>query len=114
MISSVADPVSNVLPATTILAAPAKATRSRSARRTLHSSAWTVLVVGALITALLAASAQHVHTTNENRLLKQRAREVASVPSSSLTAVQLPLASAAVVAEATGGDAAAFRKVVAD
>jgi serine phosphatase RsbU (regulator of sigma subunit) len=71
-----------------------------------------VLVIGGLITAGLAIGAHAVHDANENRLLRQRVREVAAVTTASFPTVQIPLASAAVVADATNGDAAAFRRLM--
>jgi len=109
--SVLAEPTSDVASA---LARPttAPAARSWSDRFSLRTSAWIVLLVGAVITAVLAVGARHVHTSNEHRLLEQRGREVASVASTALTTVQLPLSSGAIVAETTHGSVASFRNVV--
>jgi serine phosphatase RsbU (regulator of sigma subunit) len=84
------------------------ARRSRSP----HFSVVAVLVVGVLITAGLSFGAHVLHNSNENRLLRQRAREVAAVVTSAIPAVETPLASAGVLAEATNGNAADFRQLV--
>jgi serine phosphatase RsbU (regulator of sigma subunit) len=72
-----------------------------------------VVVVGVLITAGLSLGARSVHNSNENRLLRQRAREVAAVAAAAIPNVQTPLASAAALAQATNGNRAAFRELVA-
>lgn len=87
--------------------------RVASSRRfSIGSSAIAVIVVGALITAGLAVGAKVLHDANERRLLDQRVREAAAVASSSFVGVQTPLASAAVLAEATDGDSESFRQVM--
>ena len=45
----------------------------------MHASAITVLVVGLLATVVLSLGALAVQNNNEDRLLHQRAREVAAV-----------------------------------
>jgi serine phosphatase RsbU (regulator of sigma subunit) len=71
-----------------------------------------VALIGVLITAGLSVGARTLHDSNEKRLLRQRAREVAAVVAAAIPSVQTPLLSAAVLAEATHGDAAAFRGLV--
>ena len=92
---------------------PLTTNRVVSSRRfSIGSSALAVIVVGSLITAGLAVGAKVLHDANEHRLLGQRVREAAAVASSSFVGVQTPLASAAVLAEATDGDAESFRQVM--
>ena len=62
-----------------------------------------------LITAGLSWGAHSLHNSNENRLLRQRVREAAAVVTAAVPSIQTPLASAAVLAEATNGDVAEFR-----
>jgi serine phosphatase RsbU (regulator of sigma subunit) len=85
--------------------------RTRSIKG-LHLGTVTVVVVGLVITAGLALGAQSVHKTNEDRLLRQRVREAAAVVTAAIPNVQGPLASAAVVAEATGAEADPFTRVM--
>lgn len=92
---------------------PLTTNRAVSSRRfSIGSSALAVIVVGSLITAGLAVGAKVLHDANEHRLLGQRVREAAAVASSSFVGVQTPLASAAVLAEATDGDAESLRQVM--
>ncbi len=84
----------------------------RATGRGQHVSVLVVLVVGVLITAVLSLGARSVHNSNENRLLRQRVREVATVVAAAIPTVQTPLASAAVLAEATNGNLAAFRRLM--
>jgi serine phosphatase RsbU (regulator of sigma subunit) len=85
-------------------------TAARPASRVAHVNVVVVVVVGVLITAGLSVGARAVHNSNENRLLRQRAREVAAVAAAAIPTVQTPLASAAVLAEATNGNVVAFRQ----
>jgi len=82
-------------------------------RPTISASASVVIVVGLLITTVFAVGARAVHDSNEKRLLRQRVREVGAVLMSTFSTVQTPLSSAAVLAEATNGNAAAFRRAMA-
>jgi serine phosphatase RsbU (regulator of sigma subunit) len=77
-----------------------------------HSSVLLVLVVGLVITIALSLGARSVHDSNEDRLLRQRAREVAAVAAAAIPNVQTPLSSAAVIADATKGNVAAFRSLM--
>jgi serine phosphatase RsbU (regulator of sigma subunit) len=54
-----------------------------------------------------------VYDRNESRLLRLRAREVGSVLTATVPSIQTPLASAAELADATGGDASRFRAFIA-
>jgi serine phosphatase RsbU (regulator of sigma subunit) len=80
--------------------------------RPIHLGTILVLVVGLLITAALSLGAQAVHNTNENRLLAQRVREAAAVVAAAVPTLQTPLASAAVLAQATRGDATSFEQLM--
>jgi serine phosphatase RsbU (regulator of sigma subunit) len=85
-------------------------------RRRSHGFAFNVgvvTVVGVLITAGLSIGARALHDANENRLLKQRVREVGLVVSASISSLPTPLASAAVLAESTNANPAAFRRLMA-
>ncbi len=84
----------------------------RATSRRGHSPLFNVVVVvaiGVLITFGLSAGAYALHNSNENRLLRQRVREAAAVVTAAVPSLQTPLASAAVLAESTNGDAAEFR-----
>jgi serine phosphatase RsbU (regulator of sigma subunit) len=78
-----------------------------------HVNVVVVAVVGVLISAGLSFGARAVHNNNENRLLRQRAREIAAVVAAAIPNVQTPLASAAVLVEATNGNPEVFRQFVA-
>jgi serine phosphatase RsbU (regulator of sigma subunit) len=80
--------------------------------RPIHLGTIAVLLVGLLITAALSLGAQSVHDSNENRLLGQRVREAAAVVTAAVPTLQTPLASAAVLAQATGGDAISFQQLM--
>src|SRR6476659_2518938 len=82
-------------------------------RWTLHFGTVVVLLVGVLITSSLAAGARSLHSANEDRLLKQRVREVSAVVAAAIPNVQTPLASAAVLAEGTNADEASFQQLMA-
>ena len=66
----------------------------RPRRRTLALSTVIVVLVGILVTAMLSISARVVHSNNEDRLLRQRVREAATVASASIPTLQIPLSSA--------------------
>jgi serine phosphatase RsbU (regulator of sigma subunit) len=91
---------------------PRSGSRPGGLRPWLHWSAIVVLVVGLAITAALSLGARAVHDSNEDRLLNQRVREVAAVVAAAIPNVQTPLASAAVLADATNGETDAFRTVM--
>jgi serine phosphatase RsbU (regulator of sigma subunit) len=70
-------------------------------------------VLGLVITAAFALTSLSLYDRNENRLLHLRAREVGSVVTAAVPAVQTPLASAAELADATAGDRNRFRAFMA-
>jgi serine phosphatase RsbU (regulator of sigma subunit) len=71
------------------------------------------LFLGLLVTAAFALTALRLYDRNEDRLLRLRAREVASVLTAVVPSIQTPLASAAELADATGGDQRRFRAFMA-
>jgi serine phosphatase RsbU (regulator of sigma subunit) len=80
------------------------------AQRGSHWSAVLVLIVGLVLTVVLVVGAADLHDSNENRLLRQRAREAGTVVTAAVPTVQTPLSSAAVLAEATSGNALDFQQ----
>lgn len=71
------------------------------------------LVLGLAVTAALALTSLALYDQSENRLLRLRAREVGSVLQAVVPSLQTPLASAAELADATGGNARQFRAFMA-
>jgi serine phosphatase RsbU (regulator of sigma subunit) len=72
-----------------------------------------VLVTGLIVTAALALTALAVYNRNERRLLNLRVRELSLVLTSTEPSTQTPLASAAELADATGGSTQKFRAFIA-
>jgi serine phosphatase RsbU (regulator of sigma subunit) len=72
-----------------------------------------VAVVGLVITGVLVALAASTYSSTENRLLKLRVDDAGALIAEALPGVQTPLASAAALADATGGDLQRFRKFIA-
>jgi len=72
-----------------------------------------VVSIGLAVTAALALVSHAQYTNNENRLLNLRVKEVAAVLAQAQPNVQIPLASAAALADATGGNVAKFKRFVA-
>ncbi|HEY7136208.1 MAG TPA: PP2C family protein-serine/threonine phosphatase [Acidimicrobiia bacterium] len=100
-------------------AAPARPDRAeaRPRKRTpfprLHlASLVTLLVIVAFTIGLFLVTAS-LHNSNENRLLKQRAREAGVTVTAAVSGLQTPLSSAAQVAQATNGNVDQFRRVAA-
>ncbi len=81
--------------------------------RRVSGAALVVLAIGLLITAGLAIASGALYRHNERRLLHLRVRELSLVLSSATQSVQTPLASAAALADATDGDPARFRALMA-
>jgi serine phosphatase RsbU (regulator of sigma subunit) len=69
--------------------------------------------LGLLVTAALALTSLGLYDHNENHLLRLRAREVGSVLTAVVPSIQTPLASAAELADATGGSSQRFRAFMA-
>ncbi len=86
--------------------------RARGRRRPLQLS-FVTLVVGLIITGVLTAVTSVVYHRNEHRLLRLRARDASALVTTALASVQTPLASAAELADATGGSATRFRAFAA-
>ena len=78
----------------------------------LSRAAVLTLLAGLLITAGFAVAARVLYNHNETRLLRLRARELSLVLSTAVPSLQTPLASAAELANATGGSPAKFRAFV--
>ena len=72
-----------------------------------------VLVVGLLVTGVLAAVSAALYSSNEKQLLELRGRELGAVLTEAEPNIQTPLASAAALAEATDGNPAKFKQLVA-
>lgn len=70
------------------------------------------LIIGLVITAVLVVLTHSVYVHNERRLLRLRLRDAASVITAIVPGIQTPLASAAELADATGGDVAKFRRFI--
>ncbi len=66
--------------------------------------AWVVLVVGLVITGVLALLASVAHSDNEDRLLQQRTKEASAVLSAAVPPIEAPLAEVARLAASVGAD----------
>jgi serine phosphatase RsbU (regulator of sigma subunit) len=71
------------------------------------------LLTGLIVTGALALTSVAVYNRNERRLLNLRVRELSLVLAATAPAIQTPLASAAELADATGGNAQKFRAFIA-
>jgi serine phosphatase RsbU (regulator of sigma subunit) len=71
------------------------------------------LLTGLIVTAALALTSAAVYSRNEGRLLSLRVRELSLVLAATAPSIQTPLASAAELADATGGNALKFRAFIA-
>ncbi|HWX97294.1 MAG TPA: PP2C family protein-serine/threonine phosphatase [Solirubrobacteraceae bacterium] len=69
--------------------------------------------LGLVVTAGFALTSLRLYDRNESRLLRLRAREVSSVLTAVVPSIQTPLASAAELADATGGDRRRFQLFMA-
>jgi serine phosphatase RsbU (regulator of sigma subunit) len=72
-----------------------------------------VAVAALAITAAAAVLCAALYDANENRLLRSRTRELGLVLTEVIPSVQTPLASAAALADATGGSPLRFRRFLA-
>jgi serine phosphatase RsbU (regulator of sigma subunit) len=72
-----------------------------------------VLAVGLLVAAMLAAGANALRNSNEDRLLREQVREASAVVTAAIGSGDGQLAAAAAVARATSGDPTAFRELFA-
>ncbi|HUA47213.1 MAG TPA: PP2C family protein-serine/threonine phosphatase [Solirubrobacteraceae bacterium] len=71
-----------------------------------------VAVLGLAITGVLVILAASTYTSNENRLLKLRVSDAGALIAEALPSVQTPLASAAALADATGGSVQKFESFI--
>jgi type II secretory pathway pseudopilin PulG len=72
-----------------------------------------VLLIGLVITGALTWVSSAVNTNNEKRLLELRGKELGAVLAEAIPNVQTPLASAAALADATGGNPQKFEHFIA-
>ena len=85
---------------------------AKQRRRVLRPVSIVVLAIGLAVTLGLSLTAQALHDSNEQRLLRQRVVEVAAVLSAAIPNIQTPLSSGAVVAEATNANRRAFANLM--
>jgi serine phosphatase RsbU (regulator of sigma subunit) len=78
-----------------------------------HRASVIALVVGLVVTAVLASIAFTAKDRNNYRLLGLQTQESATVIGSLVSSIQTPLASAAEVAQTTNGDVASFKRYIA-
>jgi serine phosphatase RsbU (regulator of sigma subunit) len=72
-----------------------------------------VLVVGLVLSVLLAFAASRAHADNEHRLLVQRTREAAAALEAALPSIEAPLSTTAALPQITNeGDAAVLRRAL--
>jgi len=91
---------------------PAEAAGAPAGSRMPSRIALIALLVGLIVTAVLAIICVQLYDQNETRLLRLRARELALVLTATVPSTQTPLASAAELAEATAGSVPKFRAFV--
>ncbi len=96
-----------------VTAREALAAAGSTSRWRLSKAALLTLAAGLLITAAFALAALALYNHNETRLLRLRDRELSLVLSTAVPTLQTPLASAAELANATGGSAKKFRAFMA-
>jgi serine phosphatase RsbU (regulator of sigma subunit) len=75
--------------------------------------AMAALLTGLIVTGALALTSLAVYNRNERRLLNLRVRELSLLLSATAPSIQTPLASAAELANATGGSAQKFQAFIA-
>ncbi len=85
---------------------------ARARRRWPYWLAVGVFVVGLLVTGALALISSSQYKNNEDRLLQLRARELGLLLESATANTQTPMASAAALANATGGNVHKFMQFV--
>jgi serine phosphatase RsbU (regulator of sigma subunit) len=88
-------------------------TRARKDGRWPFWPALAVLAIGLLITAALTLVSAALNRKNDKQLLGLRTREVGTVLTEVIPSIQTPLASAAALADATGGNVAKFKRFAA-
>jgi Stage II sporulation protein E (SpoIIE) len=106
--SGVAPPDTTVAPPDTTVT-----TTARGSRRWPYWAAVAVAVVGLLVTGVLTWVSARNYSRNENRLLSLRAHDLGGALTTALPGIQTDLASAAALADATGGNIAKFKSFIA-
>jgi serine phosphatase RsbU (regulator of sigma subunit) len=96
-----------------VVDSPPAAVSGRAAGARIGRIAVGVLVAGLVVTGALTAASRSLYDRNESRLLDLRVRELGLVLSSAVSSIQTPLASAAALAEATGGNPRQLRQLLA-
>src|SRR5437899_11989901 len=76
-------------------------------------AAWFAFLMGLVVTAALVLTSLSLYNRNERRLLNLRVKELNLVLAATVPTVQTPLASAAELANATGGSPEKFRAFMA-
>ena len=71
------------------------------------------LVIGLAVTVALALVSHAQYTSNEKRLLKLRVHDAGALVTAATPNIETPLASAVELADATGGNVAKFKRLVA-
>jgi serine phosphatase RsbU (regulator of sigma subunit) len=100
--------VVTLAPAPSHAADPESEPHRRTDRSRRHLPSLVVLVLGLLITAVLAWTCWTVNDRNETRLLRTQVQEGGTLLAAALPAIETPLTSAVDIAQATGGDPAKF------
>jgi serine phosphatase RsbU (regulator of sigma subunit)/predicted small integral membrane protein len=91
---------------------------AQASRRPRAWQAWpywvavAVCAIGLIVTGVLVWISASTYTNNENRLLSLRARDAGTLLTGALPTLQIPLASAAALADATDGDVGKFRSFI--
>jgi serine phosphatase RsbU (regulator of sigma subunit) len=78
----------------------------------VHTITLVVLVIGLLVTGVVALGVEIAHRNNEERLLDQRTSEIGTVLSAAIPSITTPLSTASQVAELTNGGEDAFRRLL--
>jgi hypothetical protein len=81
-------------------------------KRRISPLAGLVFLAGLVLTGTLAWVSFTIHDHNEDRLLHLQLRQAGSVVAEAIPSIQLPLTSAAALAEATNGDPGQFQSYV--
>jgi len=82
--------------------------------RRIRTSTVVVLARGLVLTTAATHAAREVNDENEDRLLRQRTLEAATVLNGSLPRIRVPLAAAAELAQGTDGDVEAAEELLLD
>jgi hypothetical protein len=83
---------------------------SRGPKRWPSSLSLSVALAGLVLTGLLGWATSSIHDHNENRLLTLELHQAASVVTAAIPSIQIPMTSAAELADATDGDPQQFRE----